>query len=163
VGRIIRDPTSRKRHGGAWRRDAGHTSIHNVGSFASVPRRRVTLITSELAMEDLAPQTYCQRAALELAALIKHQRKPIGRTRHDSALLRSCVAQALAGGPAPERLLGGPWQVGARPLKRAGRGGLKFIPLAQRGSTIVMLNTPQEAEELVAFLNFCGMDEFTPR
>jgi hypothetical protein len=117
----------------------------------------------ELAMEDLAPQTYCQRAALELAALIRHQRKPATRTRHDSALLRSCIAQALSGGPAPERLREGPWQVGARPLKRAGRGGLKFIPTAQRGGTIVMLNTPEEAEELVAFLNFCGMQEFTTR
>jgi hypothetical protein len=114
-------------------------------------------------MEDLAPQTYCQRAALELAALIRHQRKPIGRARRDSALLRSCVVQALSGGPAPERLLDGPWQVGSRPLKRPGRGGLRFIPTAQRGQTIVMLNTPQEAEELVAFLNFCGMNEFGAR
>ena len=24
-----------------------------------------------------------------------------------------------------------------------------------------MVSTPQEAEELVAFLNYCGMDEFT--
>jgi hypothetical protein len=26
-----------------------------------------------------------------------------------------------------------------------------------------MVSTPQEAEELVAFLNYCGMDEFTDR
>jgi hypothetical protein len=26
---------------------------------------------------------------------------------------------------------------------------------------VVMVSTPQEAEELVAFLNYCGMDEFT--
>jgi hypothetical protein len=112
-------------------------------------------------MEELAPQTYCQRAALELAALIRHQRKPSGRARRDSALLRSCVIQALAGGPSTERYLEGPWQVGSRPLKRPGRGGLKFIPTAQRGGTTVMLSTPQEAQELVAFLNLCGMQEFS--
>jgi hypothetical protein len=26
-----------------------------------------------------------------------------------------------------------------------------------------MVSTPQEAEELTAFLNYCGMDEFTAR
>jgi hypothetical protein len=112
-------------------------------------------------MEELAAQTYCQRAALELAALIRHQKKPTGRARRDSALLRSCVAQALAGGPPSERLREGPWQVGSRPLKRPGRGGLKFIPTAQRGTTIVMLTTPEEAQDLVAFLNLCGMQEFS--
>ena len=35
--------------------------------------------------------------------------------------------------------------------------------LVQRGQTVVMVSTPQEAEELVAFLNYCGMDEFTDR
>jgi hypothetical protein len=114
-------------------------------------------------MEELATHTYCQRAALELVALIRHQRKPMGRTRHDSALLRSCVVRALAAGPAPDRLQDGPWQVGTRPLKRPGRGGLKFIPTAERGATVVMLNTPTEAEELVAFLNFCEMQEFARR
>jgi hypothetical protein len=114
-------------------------------------------------MEDLATNTYCQRAALELVALIRHQRKPLGRTRRDSALLRSCVSRALAEVPATSELLEGPWQVGSRPLKRPGRGGLKFIPTAQRGETIVMLGTPQEAEELVAFLNLCAMQEFIPR
>jgi hypothetical protein len=33
----------------------------------------------------------------------------------------------------------------------------------ERGKTTVMMSTPKEAEELVAFLNYCGMDEFTPR
>jgi hypothetical protein len=114
-------------------------------------------------MEELATQTYCQRAALELVALIRHQRKPSGRVRRDSALLRSCVVQALAAGPPPERLQEGPWKVGSRALKRPGRGGLKFIPTAQRDDTVVMLGTPQEAEELVAFLNFCEMQQAGPR
>ncbi|MBA2458585.1 MAG: hypothetical protein H0V43_06465 [Gemmatimonadales bacterium] len=113
------------------------------------------------AMEELAAQTYCQRAALELAALIRHQRKPTGRTRRDSALLRSCVTRALEALTIPDQVGDGPWQVGTRPLRRSGRGGLKFIPTAHRGETVVMVNTPQEAEELVAFLNFCGMQEFT--
>lgn len=114
-------------------------------------------------MEELPPQTYCERAALELAALIRHQRKPSGKVRRDSALLRRCVEQVLASGPDPERLQHGPWEVGTKPLKRPGRGGLKYIPYVQRGTTVVMCSTPQEAEELVAFLNYCGMQEFGAR
>lgn len=114
-------------------------------------------------MEELATQVYCQRAALELAALITHQRRPRGRQRRDSSLLRRFVAQVLSASPSAERLQGGPWKVGTRQLKRRGRGGLDFIPLVQRGETVVMVSTPQEAEELVAFLNYCGMDEFSNR
>ena len=114
-------------------------------------------------MEDLATQTYCQRAALEIAALLMHQRRPRGRQRRDSALLRRFVSEVLAGGPSPEQLQGGPWRVGTRPLKKRGRGGLDFIPLVERGQTTIMVSTPQEAEELVAFLNYCGMEEFTAR
>ena len=55
-------------------------------------------------MEELAPQTYCQRAALELAALIRHQKKPSGKVRRDSALLRRCVEQVLAAGAIIDRL-----------------------------------------------------------
>ncbi len=110
-------------------------------------------------VEELAPQTYCQRAALELAALIRHQRKPRHRTRRDSALLRRCVEQVLGiGTPAPTPP-GGPWQTGTRPLKRPGRGGLRFIPTVTRGSTTVMVGTPREAEDLAAFLNYCGTQE----
>ena len=115
-------------------------------------------------MEQLATQTYCQRAALELAALIKHQRKPSGRVRRDSMLLRTCVLHALSAlSDLTEHLAKGPWRVGERPLKRKGRGGLPFIPTAQNGDTVVMLTTSREAEELVAFLNLCGMPEFPAR
>jgi hypothetical protein len=114
-------------------------------------------------MDERAPQTYCQRAQLELAALITHQRKPRGRQRRDSALLRRFIADVLSGGIAPHLLQSGPWKVGSRPLKKPGRGGLPYIPLVQRGHTTIMVSTPQEAEEMVAFLNFCGMDEFTSR
>jgi hypothetical protein len=37
---------------------------------------------------------------------------------------------------------------------------LLFIPLVQRGHTTIMVSTLREAEELVAFLNYCGMQEF---
>jgi len=109
-------------------------------------------------VEELAPQTYCQRAALELAALIRHQRKPSHGTRRDSALLRRCVEQVLTSGPSTERGHG-PWQTGTRPLKRQGRGGLRYIPTVTRGRTTVMVSTPHEAEELAAFLNYCGTQE----
>ncbi len=109
-------------------------------------------------VEELAPQTYCQRAALELAALIRHQRKPRHRTRRDSALLRRCVEQVLvSGAPAPPA--GGPWSAGTRPLRRPGRGGLQYIPTVTRGTTTVMVATPREADELAAFLNYCGTQE----
>jgi hypothetical protein len=121
------------------------------------------VVLPEKNMEQLGMQTYCQRAALELAALLTHQRRPRGRQRRDSALLRRFVAEVLAGSPSAEWLQDGPWRVGTRPLRRRGRGGLDFIPLVQRGATTIMVSTPQEAEELVAFLNFCGMDEFPAR
>jgi hypothetical protein len=114
-------------------------------------------------MEELATQTYCQRAALELAALITHQRRPRGRHRRGSALLRRFVTQVLSGGPPAESLQEGPWRVATKPLKKPGRGGLDFIPLVERGNTTIMVSTPQEAEELVAFLNYCRMEEFTSR
>jgi hypothetical protein len=114
--------------------------------------------TPEGPVEELAPQTYCQRAALELAALIRHQQKPRTGTRRDSALLRRCVEQVLGNGStaAPTD---GPWRTGSRPLKRPGRGGLRFIPLVTRGNTTVMVSTPTEAEELAAFLNYCGIQD----
>jgi hypothetical protein len=113
---------------------------------------------SEHPVEELVPQTYCQRAALELAALIRHQRKPRHRTRRDSALLHRCVELVLHGGaPAPPP--DGPWHAGTRPLKRPGRGGLPYIPTVTRGSTTIMVATPLEAEELATFLNYCGTQE----
>ena len=109
-------------------------------------------------VEELAPQTYCQRAALELAALIRHQQKPKAGIRRDSALLRRCVEQVLGTVTA---VIEGPWHTGTRPLKRPGRGGLRFIPLVTRGKTTVMVSTPTEAEELAAFLNYCGIQDLT--
>lgn len=108
-----------------------------------------------------AVESYCQRATLELAGLLTHQRRPRGRQRRDSALLRSIVSEVMSAVQAVEHALNGPWEVGTRPLKKPGRGGLKFIPLVQRGQTIIMVSTPREAEELAAFLNYCGMEEFS--
>ena len=111
-------------------------------------------------VEELAPQTYCQRAALELAALIRHQQKPKSVIRRDSALLRRCVEQVL-GSSTVKAVIEGPWRTGSRPLKRPGRGGLRFIPLVTRGKTTVMVSTPTEAEELAAFLNYCGIQDLS--
>ena len=111
-------------------------------------------------VEELAPQTYCQRAALELAALIRHQHKPKAGIRRDSALLRRCVEQVL-GSSTITAVTEGPWHTGSRPLKRPGRGGLRFIPLVTRGKTTVMVSTPTEAEELAAFLNYCGIQDLS--
>jgi hypothetical protein len=121
------------------------------------PDEKMSRQLPEHPLEELAPQTYCQRAALELAALIRHQKKPRRGTRRDSALLRRCVAEVL--GSTASLKPDGPWQVGTRPLKRPGRGGLKFIPLVTRGRSTLMVSTPREAEDLAAFLNICGTQE----
>jgi hypothetical protein len=114
-------------------------------------------------MDDAAAETICKRAMVELVFLLAHQRQPRGRERRDWTLLRSLIREALAGGATPEKLQEGPWAVGQRPLKKPGRGGLRFVPLVRRGETELMMPTPQDAEELVAFLNWCGMPEFGRR
>jgi hypothetical protein len=114
-------------------------------------------------MDDAAAETICKRAMVELVFLLAHQRQPKSRTRRDWTLLRSLIRQALGIGIRPEALQEGPWEIGQRPLKKPGRGGLMFVPLVRRGSTELMMATPQEAEELVAFLNWCGMPDFGER
>lgn len=114
-------------------------------------------------MDDAAAETICKRAMVELVFLLAHQRHPRSRERRDWSLLRSLIREAIAAGARPEQLQHGPWEVGQRPLRRPGRNGLRFIPLVRRGSTELMMSTPEEAEELVAFLNWCGMPEFGSR
>jgi hypothetical protein len=114
-------------------------------------------------MDDAAAETICKRAMIELVFLLAHQRHPRGRERRDWSLLRSLVREAMAAGARPEHFQDGPWEVGQRPLKHPGRARLRFIPLVRRGDTELMMPTPEEAEELVAFLNWCGMPEFGSR
>ena len=114
-------------------------------------------------MDQPAVQTICQRAMVELVFLLAHQRAPRVRQRKDWSLLRSLIREGLAAGPRADQLQEGPWLVCHRPLKRPGRGGLRFVPLVRRGRTEIMMPSPDEAEELVAFLNLCGMPEFGER
>lgn len=114
-------------------------------------------------MDDAAAETICKRAMVELVFLLAHQRNPRTRQRRDWALLRSLIREALISGPRLDQLQEGPWEVGQRPLKKPGRGGLPFVPLVRRGFTEIMMPTPEDAEELVAFLNWCGMPELGAR
>ena len=114
-------------------------------------------------MNEGAAETICKRAMLELMHLLAHQRQPKTRQRREWSLLRTLVREALASGARPELLQEGPWIVAQRPLRKPGRGGLRYVPLAKRGATEIMLPTPRDAEELVAFLNWCGMPEFERR
>jgi hypothetical protein len=114
-------------------------------------------------MDDAAADTICKRAMVELVFLLAHQRNPRSRQRRDWALLRSLVRDALSSGPRADQLQDGPWEVGQRPLKKPGRAGLPFVPLVRRGGTEIMMPTPQDAEELVAFLNWCRMPELGNR
>jgi hypothetical protein len=114
-------------------------------------------------MDDAAAETLCKRALVELVFLLAHQRHPKTRQRRDWSLLRSLVRDGLAAGPRPDQLQDGPWHIGQRPLRRPGRNGMRFVPLVARGGTEIMMPTPEEAENLVAFLNWCGMPEFGDR
>jgi hypothetical protein len=67
------------------------------------------------------------------------------------------VEQVVGGGASAPA--DGPWRAGTRPLKRPGRGGLPYIPTVSRGNTTIMVGTSREAEELAAFLNYCGTQE----
>ncbi|HEY7634833.1 MAG TPA: hypothetical protein VH763_04780 [Gemmatimonadales bacterium] len=112
-------------------------------------------------MTDQSPgDLLCHRARVELVFLLAHQRKPKGHTRRDWTLLRSLIREALASGAHAEHLQEGPWRVAQRPLRKPGRNGLRYVPLVKRGKTEIMMPTAQESEELVAFLNWCGMPEF---
>ncbi|HUR95341.1 MAG TPA: hypothetical protein VMY76_12200 [Gemmatimonadales bacterium] len=114
-------------------------------------------------MDDQAADIICKRAMVELVFLLAHQRQPKTRERRDWTLLRSLVRDALKTAPRPDQLQEGPWQVGQRPLQRPGRNGLRYVPLVARGRTEIMMPTAEEAENLVAFLNWCGMPEFGDR
>ena len=98
---------------------------------------------------------------VELVFLLAHQR---AAARRGSAGTGRCSeawsARRSPPAPRPDQLQDGPWHVGQRPLRRPGRNGLRFVPLVTRGRTEIMMPTPEEAEELVAFLNWCGMPEF---
>jgi hypothetical protein len=114
-------------------------------------------------MDDPAADTLCKRVMVELVFLLAHQRHPNSRERRDWSLLRSLVRDGLELGPRADQLQDGPWRVGQRPLRRPGRNGMRFVPLVTRGGTEIMMPTPEEAENLVAFLNWCGMPEFGER
>jgi len=113
--------------------------------------------------DKMETETLCQRALVELIFLLAHQRNPKVRQRRDWSLLRSLVQEALASGARAEQLQEGPWAIGQRALRKPGRHGLRFVPLVMRGRTQIMMPTPGDAEELVAFLNWCGMPEFGDR
>jgi hypothetical protein len=111
-------------------------------------------------MDDARRVELCRRAMVELVFLLAHQRRPKGTDRHNWTILRGLTRHALADGASPELHQDGPWRVGQKRLPRPGRGGLMFIPLVVRGDTTLMVPTAQDAEELVALLNWCGMPEF---
>jgi hypothetical protein len=89
-----------------------------------------------------------------LRRLVQHQRRPDPGGRYESRFLQSVVDQ-LRGWGVDLPVRSGPWTVGARWLQGPGRGGLPVIPLVQRGSTVVMTDTWDEARRLAGLLNWC--------
>jgi len=89
-----------------------------------------------------------------LRRLVEHQHQNDAGARYEAHFLHSVVDQLRGQGvdlPAGN----GPWTVGARWLQGPGRGGLPVIPLVQRGDTVVMTDTWDEARRLAGLLNWC--------
>ncbi len=89
-----------------------------------------------------------------LRRLVEHQHQGDTGERYEARFLHSVVDQLRGQGvdlPAGN----GPWTVGARWLQGPGRGGLPVIPLVQRGDTVVMTDTWDEARRLAGLLNWC--------
>jgi hypothetical protein len=89
-----------------------------------------------------------------LRRLVEHQHQGDAGERYEARFLHSVVDQLRGQGvdlPAGN----GPWTVGARWLQGPGRGGLPVIPLVQRGDTVVMTDTWDEARRLAGLLNWC--------
>jgi hypothetical protein len=89
-----------------------------------------------------------------LRRLVEHQHQGDAGERYEARFLHSVVDQLRGQGvdlPAGN----GPWTVGARWLQGPGRGGLPVIPLVQRGDTVIMTDTWEEARRLAGLLNWC--------
>ena len=70
--------------------------------------------------------------------------------------MSALIERARGLGLMPESVHG-PWQVGERPLRRLGRGGLRVIPTVYRDrEQAIMLESFEQAEAVAAFLNWCG-------
>jgi hypothetical protein len=89
-----------------------------------------------------------------LRRLVEHQHQGDAGERYEARFLHSVVDQ-LRGQGVDLHAGNGPWTVGARWLQGPGRGGLPVIPLVQRGDTIVMTDTWEEARRLAGLLNWC--------
>ena len=100
---------------------------------------------------------------VELVFLLAHQRHPQDPGAPRLVAAPEPRARRTRARPGADQLQDGPWHIGQRPLRRPGRNGLRFVPLVTRGGTEIMMPTPEEAENLVAFLNWCGMPEFGER
>jgi hypothetical protein len=97
-----------------------------------------------------------------LRRLMKHQRQHDPGRRCGPSFLHSVVDQVRWRGiDLPTRR--GPWTVGARWLQGPGRGGLPVIPLVQRGDTVVMTDTWDEARQLAGLLNWCHAPSLVER
>jgi hypothetical protein len=89
-----------------------------------------------------------------LRRLVEHQHQGGPGERYEARFLHSVVDQ-LRGQGVDLPAGGGPWTVGARWLQGPGRGGLPVIPLVQRGDTVIMTGTWEEARRLAGLLNWC--------
>lgn len=53
----------------------------------------------------------------------------------------------------------GPWVVGSVSLSRRGRGGQFVVPSVERGSTLLLIESQERADELAGLLNWCEVEE----
>ncbi len=106
----------------------------------------------------MTPHDVRQAILPELVALLKHQKRPPLRFRRKPSIVLELIDRVRAEGNLPEHAPG-PWRAAKLPLKSARRGGLRFIPVAQRGNTSIMADSMERAIELASFFNWCDVPE----
>lgn len=104
----------------------------------------------------MTPTQYRSLVLPALRRLADHQLRDHPPGRYRPTFLYSVLDQLRWRGV---RLAGrsGPWTVGARWLRRGGRGGLPVIPLVSRGNAVLMTDTWDQARGLAGLLNWCNV------
>ena len=56
----------------------------------------------------------------------------------------------------------GPWRASQRRIRRPGRSSLTMIPVITNEHTVVVVDTPERAEDVAGLLNWCGVHDLNP-
>ncbi len=56
----------------------------------------------------------------------------------------------------------GPWKATQRRIRRPGRSSLTVIPVVTNEHAVVVVDTPERAEDVAGLLNWCGVHDLNP-